>query len=143
MNPSGPIVLYDGICGLCTRWVQFLFKWDRGKILRFASLQSAIGQDLMDQQGLRHLGLSTMALIEGERAYIRSLAALRVFKLLGAPWSLLYALILIPEPIRDWAYTLLAGHRYQWLGRLDSCPVPDSGAEDCFLNGPRPIRDQH
>ncbi len=143
MNTSGPVVLYDGICGLCTRCVLFLLRRDRKKVLRFASLQSEIGQDLMDQRGLGNLDLSTMALIEGERAYIRSKAALRVLKLLGAPWSFLYPLILVPLPIRDRAYALLAGHRYEWFGRLDTCEVPDAGAEDRFLDNPKPTRVQH
>ena len=134
LNESTPVILFDGVCGLCNRWVSWILHHDRRKIFRFAALQSHAGQNLLEQHGLNGLELSTMALIEQDEAHVRSQAALRSLKLLGAPWSIFFALILIPAPLRDWVYNWVAGHRYQWFGRLDSCLVPDPGVADRFLD---------
>ena len=136
MDGIAPIVLFDGVCGLCNRSVQWLLKHDRQGVLRFAALQSAAGRNLFEQHALGEMDLSTVALIEEEKAHLRSQAALRILKLLGAPWSFFYPLILIPAPLRDSLYNCIAGHRYQWFGRLDSCVVPDHGVADRFLDDP-------
>ena len=134
LNESTPVILFDGVCGLCNRWVSWILHHDRREIFRFAALQSHAGQNLLEQHGLNGLELSTMALIEQDEAHVRSQAALRSLKLLGAPWSIFFALILIPAPLRDWVYNWVAGHRYEWFGRLDSCVVPDPGVADRFLD---------
>ncbi len=134
MDKSNPIVLFDGVCGLCNRSVQWLLKRDREGVFRLATLQSTTGQKLFEKHGLGEMDLSTMALLEGEEAHVRSRAALRILKLLGAPWSFLYPLILVPTPLRDRVYDWVAGHRYQWFGRLDYCVVPDPGTADRFLD---------
>ena len=134
LNESNPVILFDGVCGLCNRWVSWILHHDRRELFRFSALQSHVVQNLLEQHGLNGLELSTMALIEQDEAHVRSQAALRSLKLLGAPWSIFFALILIPAPLRDWVYNWVAGHRYQWFGRLDSCVVPDPGVANRFLD---------
>jgi predicted DCC family thiol-disulfide oxidoreductase YuxK len=65
-----------------------------------------------------------MVLLEGEQAYTRSTAALRIARGLGFPWAIFYIKIIVPRPIRDWMYDVVARHRYQWFGRRNECRVP-------------------
>src|SRR5262245_5974024 len=117
MKPDHAIVLFDGVCHLCTSTVQFIIKRDPHGYFMFASLQSAIGRTLVEGHGFQPEALDTFVLIEGSSCFTRSDAALRVAKHLSGCWSLGRVLSLIPKPIRDWGYTVIARHRYQWFGR--------------------------
>ena len=139
MEPS--VLLFDGVCNLCSRLVRFVLDRDREERFRFASLQSETGRRYLAEHGLPE-DLDTMVLIEGGRAYVRSTAALRTARRLGLPWRLLYPLVLIPPFLRDPAYRLLARNRYRWFGKSDVCsiPTPDERARflsDADLSGSR------
>jgi len=131
MDPS--IVLFDGVCNFCSDAVRFLIPRDPAGRLRFAALQSETGAEIERRFGLDPTDLDTMILVEGGRAHRKSGAALRVLRHLSGAWPLLSVLLLVPAPIRDWAYDRFAERRYRWFGRRDACVVPTPELQDRFL----------
>src|SRR5439155_5932027 len=108
-------LFYDGECGLCDRFVQFVLRHDRREYFQFATLQSEAGREQLSRLGLPESNLRTVVLVEDGKPYVRSTATLRVCRRLAGPWPLLYALILIPKQWRDAAYALFARNRKRWL----------------------------
>jgi len=117
------LLYYDGECGLCNRFVQFVLKRDRSEYFQFATLQSEAGREIMARLGLDSNDLRTVVLVELGQAYVRSSATLRVCRKLGGPWPLLYAFIAIPKPWRDGIYEIVANHRKSWFKPPAECPV--------------------
>lgn len=124
------IILFDGICNFCDASVQFIMKRDNGAF-KFASLQSDIGQELVARHKLQ--GIDSIVLIEEDKAYTRSTAALRIAKRLKGLWSFLYIGIIIPKPLRDPLYDLFAKNRYNWFGKKDACMLPTKEQRARFL----------
>ncbi len=125
-----PIVLFDGICNLCNSAVLFVIRNDPKKRFRFAALQSPVGQTLLERHGLPKETLNSFVLIEGEQAFSKSTAALRATRRLGYGWPLAFAFILVPRPLRDFCYDLIARNRYRMFGKREACmlPTPDLNA---------------
>jgi predicted DCC family thiol-disulfide oxidoreductase YuxK len=133
-DPS-PVVLFDGVCNLCNSSVQFILKRDKAARFRFASLQGPAGQGLLEKFHLPENYLNSFVLIEGERVYTRSSAALRVLKNLGKGWNFFYwGGWVIPVFIRDAVYNWIARNRYRWFGRRGSCWVPTPELRARFLD---------
>jgi predicted DCC family thiol-disulfide oxidoreductase YuxK len=118
------IVVFDGQCLLCNGWVQFLLRHDRSQRIRFASIQSAVGQQLLARAGLRVEGLQTLLVIDGERSWQHTAAILRVLHALGWPWRLAWVGWLVPAPLRDALYRWVARNRYRIWGRSATCMLP-------------------
>ncbi len=163
-DPSqNPVLLFDGPCNLCQGSVKFVLPRDRKGIIRYASLQSSAARELLRRSSTNHgtgpgmgseLGSETSSgteqsngsetssgteqssviLIDGKGIHRRSTAALRVLRHMGLPWSLLYAFIVVPAPLRDAVYDFIARNRYRWFGRSESCMVPAKSVEDRFLD---------
>lgn len=127
------IVLFDGVCNLCSRSVQFILRHDRKKKFKFASLQGRTGQALLQQYEIAQNEPNSFVLLENNKVYTRSTAVLRMLKKLGAGWSLLYIFIIIPSFIRDAVYNWVARNRYKWFGKRDSCMLPGPAWQDRFL----------
>jgi predicted DCC family thiol-disulfide oxidoreductase YuxK len=118
------IILFDGVCNLCTTSVQFILKRDRRDCYRFVSLQSDLGKAILDHLNLKNLTIDSIVLHEPQKAfYIKSDAALRIITGLGGLYKLAGLLFVIPKGVRDWVYDYVAKHRYGWYGRSDSCMV--------------------
>jgi predicted DCC family thiol-disulfide oxidoreductase YuxK len=126
------LLLFDGVCNFCNDSVLWIIDRDPHERLQFASLQSELGRRVAAQHGLPE-EIRSIVLIEGERCYTRSTAALRVARRLRFPWSLLYALIVVPAFIRDAPYNYFAAHRYAWFGKSESCRVPTPELRRRFL----------
>ena len=133
METAKSIVLFDGVCNLCNGAVQFIINRDPQGRFSFASLQSAAGQARLREFGLSTEAFDTFVLLEGGNAYTRSTAALRIARQLPGAWRLLYALMIVPRPIRDWVYGLVARNRYRLFGRQDSCMMPTPELKAKFL----------
>ena len=133
METTRSIVLFDGVCNLCNGAVQFIINRDPEGRFSFASLQSAAGQARLREFGLSTDAFDSFVLVEGGKAYTRSTAALRIARQLPGPWRFLYALIIVPRPLRDWAYDLVARNRYRLFGRRDSCMIPTPELKAKFL----------
>lgn len=128
-----PIVLFDGVCNLCNGYIQWIIKRDPEGIFRFTSLQSEIGQDLLQKHQLDTKDLSTVVLIQNNKAYTHSNVALHMFKMLGGAWSLLYVFKIIPRPLRDAVYNIIARNRYKWFGEKTECMIPTPELQSRFL----------
>lgn len=127
------VMLFDGVCNLCNGTVNFLIDRDPHKRLKFASLQSLAGRRLLEAHGMDTEQLSTVVLIENDRAYLRSTAVLRAMRHLKWPWPLLYGLIIIPAPLRNIGYRLIAKFRYRLFGSTEACRVPTPELKERFL----------
>ena len=132
-GPSGHhaahLVLYDGVCGLCNRTVQFVLERDRRAAFQFAALQSATGQAMVARYGGRTDDLTTFYVVANVRTssaefYAKGDAALFVLHELGWPWKALLIARICPRAIRDRLYDVVARTRYRVFGRYDQCVMP-------------------
>jgi predicted DCC family thiol-disulfide oxidoreductase YuxK len=126
------LALFDGVCNFCNATVRFIAERDPKGNIHFASLQSAHAQSLLQTHGIRP-DLSSIVVIEEGRAYQRSTAVLRIARRMGGLWPLAYAFVIVPVPLRDWAYTLFAKRRYRWFGRSAECPIPTPALRRRFV----------
>ena len=136
---SNPIVLYDGVCGLCNRLVQFLLKRDTHDRFRFASLQSNFGQEILTRHGADPLDLDTFYVVldhgqPSERLLARSDGIVYALTTLGGIWKIGGAGKLLPKAIRDRLYNFVARHRYQVFGKSESCMLPEPKQRAKFLD---------
>ena len=131
--PANPIVLFDGVCNLCSRSVQMILRHDRKARFRFASLQSPLGEKLRNDLGIDREKVDSVILVEGGRWYKESDAALRIANGLGGLWKAFGIFRLVPRPIRDAAYRLIARNRYRWFGKTETCWVPTPELRGRFL----------
>ncbi|RFU63580.1 thiol-disulfide oxidoreductase DCC family protein [Bacillus sp. V59.32b] len=129
----GDIVLFDGVCNFCNSSVQFILKKDPEAHYRFGSLQSDIGRELIEKYGLSQ-SLNSIVLIENDKSYIKSTAALKISRNLKGGWKLLSILRIIPKPLRDFFYDIIARNRYKWFGKQDSCMLPSPEFKDRFID---------
>jgi predicted DCC family thiol-disulfide oxidoreductase YuxK len=141
----GAVVLFDGVCNFCDASVNFIIDHDKAGYFKFAPLQSEEGTQLANQYGFQSatvnaddaasdlIPIDSVMLIEDAKASTHSTAALKILKRLGAPWSWAYAFVVVPRPIRDWAYKLFAKYRYRIFGRKDQCMLPSPEVRARFL----------
>jgi predicted DCC family thiol-disulfide oxidoreductase YuxK len=138
---SHPIVLYDGVCGLCNRLVQFLLRRDQQDRFRFASLQSEFAGALLKRHGkdARDLDTFYVAIDYGkpaERLLCRSDGILFVVTQLGGIWKLAALGRVLPGALRDAFYNLVAQNRYRVFGKYESCMLPEPKHRRKFLDEP-------
>lgn len=140
MAGSNPIILYDGVCGLCNRLVKFLLNHDKDGRLRFASLQSEFAEKVLRRHGFDAKDLDTVHVVEnydqpGEHVLQRSDAILRAGRELGGFWGMSSSVAkVVPRPIRDLVYRFVATNRYSVFGKYDSCMLPDPNQRSRFLD---------
>jgi len=128
------LVLFDGVCNLCTGSVKFLIKRDKKKKFRYASLQSNIGQKVLWESNLNPNKINTLVLVAEGATYTKSTAALRIAKNMGGMWSILEVFLLIPAPIRNLVYDFISNRRYKWYGKKETCMVPKPEWEELFVD---------
>ena len=133
MNSGHYIVLFDGVCNLCNRSVQFILKRDNKKQFQFASLQGKFGQEVLKNNNFSTESLNTLILMEGDKIFTRSTGVLRMMKHLGGGWSLLYGFIIVPKFIRDAFYNWVSKNRYKWFGKKEACWLPTPDLKTRFL----------
>ena len=128
------LILFDGVCNLCSGSVQFVVERDPAGRFQFAPLQSPTAQRVLQEHGATGLLPDSIVLVEEGRVFTRSTAALRLARRLPFPWPLVAALIAVPRPVRDGAYSLAARYRYRWFGKLDRCMMPSPALRSRFLD---------
>lgn len=127
------IVLFDGYCNLCSGSVQFVIKRDRKDYFRFVSMQSEDARKILFSYKFSVNENNSVILIENFTAYNKSTAVLRIVKKLNGLWPMLYVLILIPRPIRDFIYMILSRNRFIWFGKKNNCFIPSEKSKLKFL----------
>lgn len=131
--PAGDIIVFDGVCLLCSGWVRFLLRFDHRQHYRFAAMQSANGRELLARHGLDPDDPVSFLLVTPTRTWTDSDAIVRVLTGLGGGWRVAHVLRLIPAMLRDPLYRVVARNRYRWFGRRDTCLVPDAALRERFL----------
>lgn len=132
--PQEAVIVFDGVCALCSRWVRFLLRFDRRGRYCFAAMQGRNGRALLLRHGLDPNDPLSFLLLEQDRAWTDTDAILRVLTGLGGGWRLAGLLRAVPGPLRDRAYRALARNRYRWFGRHDACWLPGPGQAARFLD---------
>lgn len=127
------VILFDGVCNFCNSSVQFIIKRDPQGIYQFTSLQSEVGQKLLKDHEVP-VELDSFIYIEDEKIYFKSTAALKVFRNLKGLWKFLYIFIIVPRPLRDVVYGVIARNRYKWFGKRDACMIPSPEQRKRFLD---------
>lgn len=133
MTEEGPVILFDGVCNLCNGAVNFIIDRDKKNVFRFASLQSDYGKEILLKANLNKEDYDTFLLVDSPTIYDRSTAALHVFRKLGFPYKLLFALISVPAFLRNGIYNVIAGNRYKWFGKTDQCRIPTPDLKSKFI----------
>ena len=123
--PDDDVILYDGVCVFCSRWIRFVATRDRAQRFRFTAIQSAYGTKLAQAFGIDADDPDTNAVIHGGSAHFKSDAALTVLSNLPG-WRWARAWFAVPRPMRDGVYNLVARNRYRIFGKYDVCFVPDA-----------------
>ncbi|MGQ0827387.1 MAG: thiol-disulfide oxidoreductase DCC family protein [Bacteroidota bacterium] len=133
MSNNTSIILFDGICNLCNSSINFVIRHDKKNQFRFATLQSETGKKLLQKFNINTITTDSFILIENNKAYTKSTAALRTSKKLDKLYPLFYSFIIIPAFIRNFAYDLIARNRYKWFGKKDQCMIPTDELRSKFL----------
>jgi predicted DCC family thiol-disulfide oxidoreductase YuxK len=144
MNAGGTqagahLILYDGVCGLCNRWIGQILLRDTKGLFRFASLQSELGRSLLSRNGRNPDLLDTIYVFvdykaEAPRVLNRARAALFVIGRLETPWRFLRVFEVLPTFVLDAGYALIARNRYRLFGKYDACLIPDASHASRFLD---------
>ena len=126
------IILFDGICNFCDSSVQFIIKRDKAAYFRFASIQSEVGQRLLKEYKIP-ADVDSVILIEDGRAYMESIAPLKICRHLDGAWQLFYVLLVVPPFVRNFFYRLFAKNRYRFFGQKEVCMLPTTKQRQRFL----------
>lgn len=134
LSHSPPLILFDGDCNLCNGAVQFVLRRDRAARFRFASLQSAVGRQVLADLGVLGRLPDSIVLVHAGRVRTKSAAALAIARGLRWPWPLTSIAWLVPWPLRDLVYDWIARNRHRWFGRREQCWVPTPALRARFLD---------
>ncbi|NND16854.1 MAG: thiol-disulfide oxidoreductase DCC family protein [Eudoraea sp.] len=134
MKHNKQIILFDGVCNLCNRFVQWIIKRDKNDAFRFAPLESKIGQQLLQEHNLNPDAMDTIVLIQPFSGhYTKSTAALKIGSTIGGIYRIFSLFWIFPAFLRDPVYDWVARNRYKWYGKQDKCMVPTAELKAKFL----------
>lgn len=118
------VVLFDGVCNLCSGAVQFILEHERSETLKFSSLQSDVGKKLLATFDIDPRLTDSIVYIENNKAFVKSTAAIRIARHLKMPWRIVSKFSFVPRIIRDFIYDLIARNRYKMFGKKEECWLP-------------------
>ncbi|WP_306350138.1 thiol-disulfide oxidoreductase DCC family protein [Flavobacterium sp. '19STA2R22 D10 B1'] len=128
------IILFDGVCNLCNSAIQYVIKHDKTDQFRFVSLQSDLGQEVINYLGIDSKSIDSIILYEPNKAYfIKADAAMRIAKYLGGIVSVISLFQFVPPFIKNSVYDFIAKNRYKWYGKQESCMIPTPELKSKFL----------
>jgi predicted DCC family thiol-disulfide oxidoreductase YuxK len=125
------VIFFDGICGLCNHFVDFMLKVDRKGLYRFSPLQSDFARSQLPPAMTENL--KTLVLLDEGRIFTKSEAVIRILTYIGGPWKMVYVGRLLPKFILDKAYDLISENRYRLFGRKDTCRIPTEEERNRFV----------
>jgi predicted DCC family thiol-disulfide oxidoreductase YuxK len=128
------IILFDGVCNLCSSSVQFIIKRDPKARYKFASLQSHFGQIFLQEKKLSSDDFHSLIVIKNDAYLQRSDAALEIARHLSGLWPLFYAFKFLPRFLRDPVYNWISRNRYNWFGKKESCWLPTMDLRSRFID---------
>lgn len=126
------VILFDGVCNLCNGAIKVVIQQDKRKAFKFASLQSAAAQQLLQQYG-DFKKFDSFILLENGKLFQKSAAALKVLKHLPWYWQWMQVIWIVPKRLRDAVYDFIATNRYKWFGKKDQCMMPTPEIRSRFL----------
>lgn len=129
-----PFIVFDGVCHLCTGFVRFVIRWDRGALFQFLPAQSPRGEKLYARLGLKSDDWNSNLLVLNGRVYTELDAFVEIARRFGGIWRAIPILYAMPRPLRDWLYNRLARNRYDWFGKRDTCYLPTPELASRFLD---------
>ena len=134
MQDWNNIIIFDGVCNLCSNAVQFIVARDKNCLFRFTSLQSKVGQSILQDLETDFVRADTLFLVKNNRLLTRSEAVLEIIHGFSPIWRILLIGKLIPPLFRDKLYDLVARNRYRWFGKREHCFLPSKELEKRFLH---------
>ena len=132
LSLPAPLLVFDGVCVLCSGTVQTVLHHERAPDFRFEPVQSALGQRVLAALGQPLDGNDSMVVIDGGRYFLKSDAVVQVARYLKAPRSWAVLIRFLPRALRDGVYDVLARNRYRLFGRTETCMVPDPALRQRF-----------
>lgn len=132
--PTQNLIVFDGVCVLCNGFVQFVLRNDKAQTFQFLTAQSARGEALYAQLGLKHGDYDTNLVFIDGQLYEKLDAFLAVMRQLGWPWRIVLPLGYLPLPVKNWLYNRIARNRYLLFGKRDVCMVPSTAVRSRFLD---------
>jgi len=132
------VMVFDGVCNLCSGYVRFVTAVDRQGLIRFAAMQSPFGRLLCEANGVDPFDPATFLFFDKARALEGTDAIAAMLTRLPKPWCWLRCLVLIPRPLRDGVYRWTARHRYRLLGKRRTCMTPPAAMRARFLEAAPP-----
>ena len=133
IKQSSRIILFDGLCNLCSGFMQFVYKRDKKDNFKFAWMQDEKSREILNWFNLSSESLKTIILIESEKVYFKSSAFFKIVRFLRFPWPVLSMGYVFPRIFRDWIYDIVAENRYRWFGKKEQCMVPEGDLIKRFL----------
>ena len=128
------IILFDGVCNLCNTSINFVIKNDKKRVFRFAPIQTNFGKTTLKKYHINTKDTDSIILIDEDKNYIKSTAALYIAKELSGAYPLLFCFMIVPKFIRNWIYDFVAKNRYKWFGKKVSCMIPTPELKDKFYS---------
>lgn len=129
------VILFDGVCNLCTGSVLFVIERDKKARFKFAPLQSPYAQQILVKHNITYTSPQSIFLIKDNHLFTKSNAALEIIRLLPGFWPVLYSFKIVPRFLRDFIYDLIAKNRYRFFGKADHCMVPTPELNSRFIAG--------
>lgn len=130
---NNPIILFDGVCNLCSSTVNFIIKYDKHKIFRFTQLQSGTGKNLQQEFNLPENIINSVILIYDGEVFAKSNAVIKIAGMLPFPFKLITVFRFVPKILLDKIYDVVAVNRYKWFGRKESCMIPSNEIKNLFI----------
>jgi predicted DCC family thiol-disulfide oxidoreductase YuxK len=134
LTDHSSVVFFDGVCTLCSGSMRFILRHNSDQTIRFASLQSLLGREVLYHYGYPVDAYETMLYVEDGELFVKSTAVLKIMNRLTYPWRVLQVFYVLPVGIRDWVYDRVARNRYRVFGKRNHCFVPEKDVLHRFLD---------
>jgi predicted DCC family thiol-disulfide oxidoreductase YuxK len=132
VSPGEAVIFFDGVCGLCNAWIDFVIVRDKRRRFRYGALQGETARDWL--QLPPDAAFDSVTLADHTGVYRKSDAVWRILAELRGAWPIVgYVLRLFPRPLRNWGYDLIARRRYRWFGKKETCRIPTPDERSRFL----------